>query len=137
MKEPWEWDETDLKKLIENQVPEGLHLDYKQSEALHKNKPTGNNHISKDVAALVNSDSGTIVYVIFEDAKAHLPVRIDDGYDPSEVNKDWIEQVINGTIHRRLDGVRITTVSLPHVPGRVAYVVKEPFQNKLVNHRQR
>jgi hypothetical protein len=57
----------------------------------------------------------------------NVPVRIDDGFDPATISKEWLDQVINSRIHRRIDGVRINVVDLVAThPGRVAYVVHVP-----------
>ena len=59
--------------------------------------------------------------------KDHLPVRIDDGLDPTEISREWLEQVINSGIQRRIDGIRIACIELPQThPGKVAYVVHVP-----------
>lgn len=124
MKNPWEWDESDIESLITNQVPESISLDYKACGALGPND-SRKNEISKDVSAFANSAGGTIVYGLIE--KGHLPERIDDGYDPSVITREWLEQVINSRIQRRIDGIRINQVLLsgPRA-GRVLYVVHIP-----------
>lgn len=124
MKKPWEWDEADLSALIANGTQESVSLDYKQSEALAKTDAK-KNELSKDVSAFANSGGGTIVYGMVEDR--HVPVRLDAGLDPNEISKEWIDQVINSRIQRRIDGVRIRQVDLRATsPGRVAYVISVP-----------
>jgi hypothetical protein len=123
MKPPSEWVESDLVELIKDRVNEHIGLDYKSSAAL--DDPKAKTEISKDVSAFANSDGGVLVYGIVEDPKTHLPVRLDDGVDPSVISKEWIEQVINSNIRSRLDGVRINPVRIESSPqGRVAYVVR-------------
>src|SRR5687767_4577739 len=56
-----DWTEADLQQLIDNDVQESLHLDYKRSAALGRTDPC-RNELSKDVAAFANSDGGMIVY---------------------------------------------------------------------------
>ena len=57
----------------------------------------------------------------------HVPVRLDSGYDPSVISQEWLDQVINSRIQRRIDGVRINQVELTKTsPGKVAYVVYAP-----------
>jgi predicted HTH transcriptional regulator len=91
MAEPWTWDETDIEKLINEPVPESLTLDYKRCAALDKRNPERRTELSKDVSAFANSAGGTLVYGVEENN--HIPVRIDDGYDPADVTREWIEQV--------------------------------------------
>jgi hypothetical protein len=123
-KDAKDWSEDDLQELISLGVQEGLELDYKQCDALQKSD-SRKNEVSKDVAAFANSAGGVIVYGVKENG--HFPVQLDIGFDPSEISKEWLEQVINSRIHRRIEGVRVNQVSLPKAaPGRVAYVVVVP-----------
>ena len=124
MKQPWEWDEDDLLQLIATGEQESITLDYKQCDSLAKSDGK-KNELSKDVSAFANSAGGVIVYGIVENG--HVPVCLDDGYDPQEISKEWLDQVITSRIQRRIDGVRINQVDLPNEqPGRVAYVVYVP-----------
>lgn len=125
--EPWLWTEDDLLELITLAVQENLELDYKRCDALQK-IDSKKNEISKDVSAFANSAGGTIVYGVKE--VGHLPQEIDTGLDPAEITREWLEQVINSRIQRRIDGVRVNQVLLTRTaPGRVAYVVHVPQSN--------
>ena len=86
------------------------------------------NEISKDVSAFANSAGGVIIYGIVE--KDNLPDRLDCGFDPTEVTREWIEQVINSRIHRRIDSVRIHQIDLSSKSGRVAYVIEIPSSTR-------
>jgi len=119
-----EWTESRLESLIQNQVQESLHLDYKRSSALD-NTERNKNEISKDVSAFANSDGGTIIYGIEEEERDHLPVRIDGGV-PAEGKREWLEQVINSRIHPKIEGVRIHQVNLSLNPGNAVFVVEIP-----------
>lgn len=124
MIEPWLWSEADINSLIANAVQESLTLDYKRCDALQKTDGK-RREVSKDVSAFANSAGGVIVYGIEEDK--HLPTGIDVGFDPKEISKEWIEQVINSTIERRIDGVLIKEVALSGPKsGKVIYVVSIP-----------
>ena len=123
-KDPWTWVEADLLDLIRLGVQESLELDYKRSEALSK-MDSKKTEISKDVSAFANSAGGVLVYGLAEDG--HIPTAIDGGVDPAELSKEWLEQVINSRIQRRIDGLRVNQVLLSTTsPGRVAYVVSIP-----------
>lgn len=125
MKQPWEWVESDIASLISNRVQEDLSLDYKACAALEKSDKK-KAELSKDVSAFANSAGGTLVYGVCEDA-AHFPSVIDSGYLPIEISKEWLEQVINSTIKRRIDGIRINQVQLSGTrERRVLYVVYVP-----------
>jgi hypothetical protein len=124
MKPPWEWDEDDLLALVASGTKESIELDYKECAALAQTDGK-KNEVSKDVSALANSAGGTIVYGMVENG--HVPIRLDSGYDPSVISKEWLDQVINSRIQRRIDGVRINQVELTKTsPGKVAYVVHVP-----------
>jgi len=88
----------DLELLIQQQVQESLHLDYKRSASLSK---SGQKEIPKDVSAFANSDGGMIIYGIEE--LGHLPIRIDDGASNSIITREWIEQAILSNISPRIE----------------------------------
>jgi hypothetical protein len=123
MRPPWEWNESDVLSLINDQVQESLSLDYKACGALAKTDGK-KAELTKDVSAFGNSAGGTLVYGVHE--KDNLPTTIDVGYDPKEITREWLENVINSGIQRRIDGVRINQVALSSAPGRVLYVVFIP-----------
>lgn len=122
---PTEWNEADLLTLVREKVEEGPALEYKRCAALQKGDDKKKREVSKDVSALANSAGGTIVYGMIEEG--HLPTQLDQGFDPTEIRKEWLEQVILSTIHPRLKDITINPVDLKtHAPGRVAYVVQVP-----------
>lgn len=106
---------TDLKSMIRNQVQESIHLDYKASAAL-----TGKRiELSKDVSAFANSDGGVIVFGIEE--KDHLPIRIDSGVAHLELNREQIENKIQGNIAPRIANLEI--IQIPISDTHSIYVV--------------
>jgi hypothetical protein len=124
MKPTCDWKEGDVQELIRDQVGESLMLEYKACDALGRSEQQ-KKEVSKDVSSFANSAGGTIVYGVLEDK--NYPTGIDVGYDPRYVTKEWLEQVINSNIQRRIDGVIINQVQLTaSVPGRVLYVVSIP-----------
>jgi hypothetical protein len=125
MKEPWDWVESDINELIANQVQESLLLDYKSRDALRRAEDRKRVDLCKDVSAFANSAGGILVYGVEEDK--HFPTQIDDGYDPNDITKEWIEQVINSGIQRRVGGIIINQIHLSGLKaGRVMYVVIIP-----------
>lgn len=124
MTDPWLWDESDVLSLIANGVQESLTLDYKRCDSLQKTDGK-KKEISKDVSVFANSAGGLIIYGIEEDK--HLPIAIDKGFDPRDISKEWLEQVINSTINRRIDGIRIKEIALSGAKnGRSIYLVSIP-----------
>ncbi len=125
MSEPWEWMQEDLQRLIDNQVMESLILEYKACSSLDR-KDAKKTELSKDVSSFANAAGGTIVYGIKEVSgnDRHLPAELDTGYDPQDISREWLESVINSTIHPRIDGIRINPVLL--ASGNVIYVINIP-----------
>lgn len=118
------WTEKDLIQLIDNSIQENIQLDYKSSKAL-ENTEKKKTEISKDVSALANSAGGVLIYGIEE--KDHIPKNIDNGFDPTIITKEWLEQIVNSRIQRKIDGVIIRPIELESTnPGRVVYVVSVP-----------
>lgn len=125
MIDPKDWKEADLIQLVADGVEESLELDYKACDAL-QNTDGKKNELSKDVSSFANSIGGTIVYGMRE--KDHKPEQIDDGYDPTQVTKEWLEQVINSRIHPHIDGLVINPVQLAN--GNQIYVVCLPRSDR-------
>lgn len=112
---------TDLQWLIDNQVQENIHLDYKDSRALSKSNIS---EICKDVSAFANSDGGMIIYGIREDENGHFPKNIDAGVDNKIINKEWLENSINSNINPKIEGVIIKQISVSDEAS--AFVVSIP-----------
>lgn len=117
-------DINDVQSLVDSNEKESAYLDYKESAAL-QNNDISKNEISKDISAFANAGGGMIIYGMREDG--HVPVGIDDGLDPEEISKEWLEQVIGSRIQRKIEGVRINQIPTDSEKGnRVIYVVHIP-----------
>jgi hypothetical protein len=122
------WTIDTLNSHIKNKVKESVNLDYKSSDSLEKNDKR-TNEISKDVSAFANSAGGIIIYGIIEED--HLPVDLDKGVDPSKISKEWLEQVINSRIQRKIDGITIHQINSSNKDNsNVYYVVEIPQSNR-------
>ena len=110
----------DIYSLIENEVEENIHLDYKGAGALEKcdKKRT---EITKDVSAFANSDGGIIVYGLSEEG--HKPKDISP-IDGSILTKEWLENVIM-RIQPRIENVKIFPIRNGSLSNSL-YVVKIP-----------
>ncbi|MFE4029319.1 helix-turn-helix domain-containing protein [Priestia sp. YIM B13551] len=127
MNEPWNWTESDILKMIEDKVTETLGLDYKASGALSKDSKKVI-ELTKDVSAFANATGGVLVYGVPEDKQKRFPLQIDGGVDPKVISKEWLEQIINSNIQRRIPGVRINEIQLSHTTN-VMYVIYVPESN--------
>jgi hypothetical protein len=132
MRDPWKWTEEDIRSLIHNKIGESTTLEYKACDSLGRTDGK-KKEISKDVSAFANSAGGTIIYGVTENS-SHEPEAIDVGFDPTDISGEWLEQVINSNIERRIGGIIINSVLLPKTqPGKVLYVVSIP-ESKLAPH---
>ena len=115
-----EYSIEDIEQLIENEVEENIHLDYKAAGALEKNEKK-RNEITKDVSAFANSDGGIIIYGISEEN--HKPTYITP-IDGNQYTKEWLENVIL-LIQPRVEGVVIFPIRNDNLANTL-YVVKIP-----------
>ncbi|PKB16699.1 helix-turn-helix domain-containing protein [Flavobacterium sp. 5] len=112
-----------LQNLIENQIEESLHLDYKASGSFGKQNDK-TSEISKDVSAMANADGGILIYGIIEDENnKHLPKEIQP-IKRKEYPKEWLEQIINDKIQPRINGIEIFSISIEN--EYVIYIVEIP-----------
>lgn len=79
--------------------------------------------IAKDVSAFANSDGGIILYGIEEqEHKAHALSYIDG----NTYTKEWLEQVIQDNIQRRIEGLKIFPIRDNGDITKSIYIVKIP-----------
>ena len=110
-----------INSLIENEVEENIHLDYKDDKALQTNDK-GKNEITKDVSSFANSDGGIIVYGLSE--KNHIPTAIST-FDGNAFTKERLDQIISN-IQPHIKGVKIYHIRVEGDISRSIYVVKIP-----------
>ena len=115
----------DIESLINNEVEENIHLDYKRGDALSKDCRKIN-EISKDVSAFANSDGGIIVYGLSEEDHKPKEFKFVDG---EIYTKEWLETKINDNIHQRINGVIIYPIRIDGDIRKTVYVVKIPRSN--------
>jgi len=109
----------DIQKMIRDQVQENVHLDYKDSRAIHDGAREA---ITKDVSAFANSDGGVIVYGVREEDR--LPKELDEGVSITPCSREWIEAAVLSGIKPRIEGVRIYPI--PRSETHSLYVVDVP-----------
>lgn len=120
--EKTEYNINDITALVYNEAEESVHLDFKAAGSLSKDDKK-KVEIAKDVSAFANSDGGIIVYGIEEkDHKAHALSYIDG----NTYTKEWLEQVIQDNIQRRIDGLEIFPIRDEGNVAKSIYVVKIP-----------
>jgi predicted HTH transcriptional regulator len=129
MTEPWEWREEDIQTLVREQRPEDLQLEYKRSDALDKTEKN-KRKIAKDVSAMGNSAGGVLTYGIDEPRKSNGPILPEGGIDPKDLSREWLEQVIDSGVRRRIDGIRVHFVEIA-TTGKGVYVIWIPQSNQV------
>lgn len=129
MKQPWEWDEDDIIRLVDERVSESINVEFKGCGALRGDG--WRTELAKDVSAFANSAGAAIIFGIAEDRNTHEAKSIDGGYDPREINIESLEQVINSRIHRKIEGIRYNVISLNKTnPGRVLFLLYIPESSR-------
>jgi len=128
-KQPYEWDEDDIQRLIDNQIQESTNLEYKRCDALIEREKHSKekiiNELSKDVSSFANAEGGTIIYGVIEEGS--LPKEIDEGFDPTKIKREWLENIIDANIKPKIDGLKIRQIELKNKnPEKVIYVVYIP-----------
>ena len=129
MKQPWQWDEDDIIRLVKDRISENINLEFKSCDALTDKGWRG--ELAKDVSAFANSAGATIIYGIIEDRATHEAKSIDLGYDPREINIESLEKIINSRIQRKIDGIHYKVIALNKTcPGRVIFLLSIPESSR-------
>lgn len=81
------------------------------------------NEISKDVSAMANSNGGKLIYGLTEEE--HLPGKIDP-IDREKYSKEWLEQIIQGNIRPKIEGLRIYPIEIDSDAKKVVYIIDIP-----------
>jgi len=121
------WKKEEIEQLVNNGIEEGLNLEYKSCNALEKTDGKIK-EISKDVSSFANSDGGVIIYGVKEYDQAdkkHLPEKIEDGFDPADISREWLEQVIISNIRPKINGLIIYPIPTG-IGNKVIYAVDIP-----------
>src|SRR6266508_5130994 len=109
-----------LEAFVKRRIPEGLNLEYKAKDILHKP-----NDAARVVASFANSDGGLLIVGVAEvkDGSMRYPGSITWDPEPSH-SPEWMETMVAGRIRPRIQGVRIVPV---HKEGAgVVYIIDVP-----------
>jgi hypothetical protein len=113
----------DIYSLITNQVEESIYLEFKEAGALDKGDRKRID-ISKDISSFANSDGGIIIYGLKEVEHKASEVSFING---NEFTKEWLEQVINSSIQRHIEGLKIYPIRENGNINKTMYIVKIPY----------
>ena len=129
---------ADLQRLIDNQIQENVHLDYKASAAFEQNANAVRADLGKDVSAFANSDGGVLVIGVLEDKKTKVPSALDGGVLNATWSRERIEDVLSGAIAPRVDGVEIVPIPASATHTYFAIAVPKSYRaphQEVVEHR--
>ncbi len=116
------YDTEFIQSLIDNEIEESIHIEFKRAEALSK-REAYKKEISKDVSAFANSDGGIIVYGIEEIDHKATKFSFVDG---NVFTKEWLEQIISSTIKRAIPDIKIFPIRVEAQIKKTVYVVQIP-----------
>ncbi len=138
-KPPWQWEQLDLQALVDNNIPEDLHTEYKSSRLLAKTPQSAKDacirQLTKEVSAFNNADGGVIVIGVdeIEEENKNYPRGLDGGTDESQFGKTWLVQIINTNISPSIPDIRVKSVKLNGgSEGQVVYVIWVPKGTRAV-----
>ena len=133
------WWNRELKRMLEEQQPEDLHLDYKDKWSLLPrgkggggvNKQKRANDVSKDVSSFLNSDGGVLIYGVPEDqgsdttGGAPVPLAESDriGFKQGEIDKETIENLITSNIQPKPGPDLFQIIEVEH-GSRIIFVIE-------------
>lgn len=117
-----EFTEEDIQLLIKDKIEESNTLEYKRAEALSR-EPRCKKEISKDVSSFANSEGGVIIYGIEEEDNVASELSFVDG---NEFSKEWLSQIIESNIKRKIDGLKIHPIRFNSEMEKTIYVVQIP-----------
>lgn len=116
------YEQRDILELIAAGAEESINLDFKACGSLDQ-LDSRKNEISKDVSAFANSDGGIIIYGVAEANHKASALSFVDG---TVYTKEWLEQVINSRIQKRIQDFTIHPIRFDNDPRQTVYVVKVP-----------
>ena len=120
--EKTEYTFEDINSLIQNEVEESIHLEFKDGRALDKSDKK-KVEISKDISAFANSDGGIIIYGVTEENHKASGFSFVNG---NEYTKEWLEQIINSLIQRRIPNLLIFPLRRNGNLQETIYLIKIP-----------
>lgn len=110
---------SDLERYINLGIQESLHLDFKDSRALTKDR---RDELVKDISAFANADGGVLIFGIRE--REHIPESLDDGVPNNSIDREWIDQIAQAHITPPVAG--LTIIQVPASETSSYFVISVP-----------
>ena len=114
----------DIHLLIENRVPEGLHLDYKETP--YSGRPQDRREMLRDSIALANAEGGYLVLGVQEDGTGR-PLSLMPFDNPQDIAQAMRQACLDG-IRDRIEGLEIRAFETGFNQGVI--VVHVPFSDQ-------
>lgn len=112
--------EADLRRAVEEQVPEGADLDWKKD--FYEGGDAAKKELAKDVSAMANTVGGVVVIGVDDGKKDHAhalaPIEL-----PSTRGEEWMRSVLATWLQPIVPHVGIRFVQSAEQPGRVYVVI--------------
>ena len=135
--------QIELKRLLDTQEPESLHLDYKEKRSLTPpgkggqgiDKHKRSEDVSKDISSFLNSDGGVLIYGVPETtdpgSSGGTPIPLaqstDIGFTPEDnVDKETIENLITSSIQPIPRATLFQIAEVDHLARKIFVVEVKP-----------
>ena len=139
-----DWWRSELKRMLEEQQPEDLHLDYKDKRSLlppgrggsGMDKQKRADDVSKDISSFLNSDGGVLIYGVPETDDPNAtggtpaaPLPVDScspdkiGFERGEITKETIENLITSNIQPK-PGPDVFQIVEVKLDDRIFFIVE-------------
>ena len=133
-----EWWAEEFSRMLEQQRPEDLHLDYKDKRSLSPTSRGGDGidnrkraeDLSKDVSSFLNSDGGVLVYGVPESDSIDgtggtpIPGGPDIGFNRGDIDKEIIENLITSNIQPRPGPDLFQVSEVPYANRKLVFLVE-------------
>ncbi|OGL45525.1 MAG: hypothetical protein A2161_05030 [Candidatus Schekmanbacteria bacterium RBG_13_48_7] len=125
-KQPWEWDEEDIKKFKGQH--ESKKLEFKSSAIQNNNYEKLKKMLTKAVSAFANTEGGTLIIGIKElkKDKHRMAGDIDDGFDPEKYSPETLQRMITHNMNELPQGLRFKAIYLSKVKENFAFIIHVP-----------
>lgn len=137
-KNPLDWDESDLKGLI-NQS-ENYHLEFKDIKLI-TNNPTNNDPIAKsltkEVSAFANAEGGTIIIGLAEDNSKPAKANKLEGVELSVMDSEKLQRIVESNFSPHLSGMRFKAIPLSTTPVTYAFIIIVPQGSNAYQSKER
>ncbi|MFJ3825577.1 AlbA family DNA-binding domain-containing protein [Streptomyces nodosus] len=115
--------EDDLQRAVENNIPEGVDLDWKND--FYKGTDAGKKELAKDVSAMANTAGGMVVIGVDDGHQDHAHALAP--FDPVQGHgEEWIRSVLANWIQPVVPNVGVRPVKSESKAGKIYWVLTVP-----------